>query len=234
MSVQAIGWVLDECTERGAERLVLLSIANHADNHGSNSWPSIETIAREAALGETRTKQAIRSLVNSGVLRVEPNAGGSRDVRADRRPNRYTILPLAENVDNSPSRNEGHEDHTTDPRPRGAPGSRGSQDEGRGGHTGDQEPSPPRPDPDSPPPDDFTIAALRAFAARTTKNEGTRTSIRHPRRYERKVFGEAMRDGELMAELRSLHADYPTLTATNLGHVLAGERSILNAHRREA
>lgn len=136
MSVQALSWVFDVSTARGADRLVLLSIANHADNKGLNSWPSIPTIARESGLGETRTKTAIKTLAAAGTLRVEQNAGGSADHRGDRRPNRYTILPFSNGGHPSDSRK------TTQPVDKSEDGgSTGVTSDADGGHTGDREPS---------------------------------------------------------------------------------------------
>lgn len=140
MSVQALTWVFDRCTTlKPAERLVLLSVANHADNTGRNSWPAISTIAREAGLGETRVKQAIKALAERGVLRIEPNAGGSADHRGDRRPNRYTIIPFAQGVDfpvDNPVDGAPVGGQTGDPRRV-----TGVTSGGHGGQTGDREPS---------------------------------------------------------------------------------------------
>lgn len=92
MSHQAVSWVLEHCpTVKGSDRLVLLSIANHCDPEGDNAWPSIATLAKEAALSETRVKQALRTLRASGVIVVTANAGGKASERADRRPNLYRI-----------------------------------------------------------------------------------------------------------------------------------------------
>lgn len=39
-------WVWDQSTTAGNERLVLLAIADTADDHGGNAWPSIWTCGR--------------------------------------------------------------------------------------------------------------------------------------------------------------------------------------------
>lgn len=94
MSVQALSWVLDDVRGiKPTERLALISIANHADRHGRNAWPSYETIAAEADINVDTAKRAVRSLRSAGVVTVEINRGGDADTRPDRRPNRYA-LPL--------------------------------------------------------------------------------------------------------------------------------------------
>lgn len=95
MSVQALSWVFDEV--RGlspVQRLVLLSIANHADKYGDNAWPSVATIREETDLARDNTvRDALRFLRDEGWIEVEVNGGGDHRVRADRRPNLYR-LPL--------------------------------------------------------------------------------------------------------------------------------------------
>lgn len=72
-------------------RLVLLGIANHDGDGGA--WPTLETLAVYAGGVDTRTvRRAIHQLVELGEIAVEINGGGNEHTRADRRPNRYTIL----------------------------------------------------------------------------------------------------------------------------------------------
>lgn len=96
MSVQAISWVMDdERITKGGLRLVLMSIANHADRFGENSWPSIKTIAREANLSERAAQYSVGQLVKLGLIEVDQQGGGHVRMRNDRRPNRYRIIPLS-------------------------------------------------------------------------------------------------------------------------------------------
>ena len=139
MSVQAISWVFDHADAHGSERLVLLSIANHADAEGRNSWPGVARIAREANLSESRTKAALRRLADEGVISIERHAGGSRDTRPDRRPNRYTILPLAVVPADDPAGGAGGP--RVPPAPTGGAGGAGGANGGRGGSPGGREPS---------------------------------------------------------------------------------------------
>lgn len=102
MSVQALGWVLDHSPTEGSDRLVVISLANHAgqvvddDDRGGDaweSWPGIATIQREARLRRERTvKDALARLVDAGhVVRVVNGAPDGR-MRADRRTNLYRLL----------------------------------------------------------------------------------------------------------------------------------------------
>jgi len=69
-------WVIEHSPSKGADRSVLLMIAYHADPDGGQSWPSIETLAREARLSRRATCYAIASLVEAG--EVEMALGGGR------------------------------------------------------------------------------------------------------------------------------------------------------------
>ncbi len=97
MSVQAMAWVLDHSPAKGTDRLVLLSIANHADKSPSDgaweAWPGIATIQREAALDRTRTvNDALSRLIEAGHLERIINGAPDQRIRADHRPNLYRVL----------------------------------------------------------------------------------------------------------------------------------------------
>jgi DNA-binding transcriptional MocR family regulator len=95
MSMQAVVWVLEhERSTEGTARLVLLSIANHANREGTDSWPSIDTIAWEVNRDRRTVQRALQWLAEQGLIEVEVQGGGSMKHQANRRPNRYTILPL--------------------------------------------------------------------------------------------------------------------------------------------
>jgi hypothetical protein len=50
VSYQAVKWVLDHSRAKGAARLVLIVLAEHANANGENTYPSVGTIARRAGL----------------------------------------------------------------------------------------------------------------------------------------------------------------------------------------
>lgn len=88
VKVMSLVWELDLPT---SEKMVLLVIADHADDQGENAWPAVATIARKASLSDRQTQRMIKQLTNLGLISVEKQAGGRREMRDDRRPNRYTL-----------------------------------------------------------------------------------------------------------------------------------------------
>lgn len=82
MSFEAVRWILENSKTKGAQRLILVVIAEHADKNGL-AWPSIETIARLANCSERFVKETIAKL-ESGELIIERGGGRGRS-------NRYRI-----------------------------------------------------------------------------------------------------------------------------------------------
>lgn len=70
MSVQALSWVLEESLAKGGGRLVLLALANHAGTDGSRTFPSVETLAREARMTRSGVQKALRRLEAEGHIRT--------------------------------------------------------------------------------------------------------------------------------------------------------------------
>ncbi len=68
-------WVWDKSPTAGNERLVLLAIADTADDDGRNAWPSMSTLARKTRLDIRTVQRVIRRLEGSGQLVVEVAAG---------------------------------------------------------------------------------------------------------------------------------------------------------------
>lgn len=90
MSVQWLAWAFQHAEATGGPRLVLLSLANHADESGV-CWPSIDTLAREARLSRRRVEQALRELVRSGVVLRQVN-GAPVTGHGGYRPNLYRLV----------------------------------------------------------------------------------------------------------------------------------------------
>jgi hypothetical protein len=59
---------------KGGERLVLLSLADRANDHGK-CWPSIRDIATRTQVSERQVKRLLRSLEKRGVLKKDLQAG---------------------------------------------------------------------------------------------------------------------------------------------------------------
>lgn len=74
------------------EKLVMLIIADHADDSGANAYPGIARIARRASLSERQVQRILSDLMRRNLIRIDFQRGGGVDVRSDRRPNRYTII----------------------------------------------------------------------------------------------------------------------------------------------
>ena len=68
MSVAALSWVLEHSDARLADRLVLLSLADHAKSDGTCSWPSIDTIARHARISRRQAQYSLAALEESGAI----------------------------------------------------------------------------------------------------------------------------------------------------------------------
>ena len=87
-----MSWVLDHVRGvKPAERLVLLSLANHASATGDDSWPSRATIAAEADLSLDTVDRALAALKKLGIVECHVQDGGDRRTPPSRRPNRYRL-----------------------------------------------------------------------------------------------------------------------------------------------
>lgn len=75
MSVQAFTWVMEHSEARLAARLTLMSIANHCDSYGENSFPSVGLIAKEAKISDREVQRSLRILVQLGELKIYPGTG---------------------------------------------------------------------------------------------------------------------------------------------------------------
>jgi hypothetical protein len=73
------------------EKMVLLVIADHASDDGTEAWPSQATIAKKASVSIRTVQRAVNTLVEKGFVYMQKGAGGSATCREDRRPHKYTI-----------------------------------------------------------------------------------------------------------------------------------------------
>jgi hypothetical protein len=96
VSVQAITWVLEHSQARYGARLVLLSIANHADREGKGAFPSITTIALEARMTPRQVRRTLPQLVDLGELVIEDESHESGT-------HRYTMTMGSRGGDNMSS-----------------------------------------------------------------------------------------------------------------------------------
>jgi hypothetical protein len=97
MSVIAMSWVFKKSKSTLGERLVLLALADHANDEGRNAYPSLGTLAEKSRLCERQVRRCIRKLEKSGELTVEIGEGWNGT-------NMYTLTALAD-VKNVPPGN---------------------------------------------------------------------------------------------------------------------------------
>ena len=73
------------------EKMVLLVIADHANDEGTQSYPSQATIAEKASISIRTVQRAVHTLCSQGYIRMFKHSGGSANCREDRRPHLYQI-----------------------------------------------------------------------------------------------------------------------------------------------
>ncbi len=61
-----------------AEKLLLLALADHADDDGHNCWPSVPYLAWKTSLSDRHVRRMMKSLRDKGVLIPVEREGGGR------------------------------------------------------------------------------------------------------------------------------------------------------------
>jgi hypothetical protein len=69
VSIQAVAWVLDLDVRDPHEKLILISLANHADASGF-CWPTMRTIGKEASCDRRTVLRRLPRLVAAGFVRI--------------------------------------------------------------------------------------------------------------------------------------------------------------------
>lgn len=91
MSIESMTAAMHHSRSTGTARLVLIGIANHDSDGGA--WPSIATLKKYAGgIDKRNIQRALDKLEELGEIRKQIQAGGTPDMRDDRRPNRYEFL----------------------------------------------------------------------------------------------------------------------------------------------
>jgi hypothetical protein len=98
MSVEAISWVWKFSRSRLAARLLMLRIANNADENGCNSWHTVPSMARATKLSERQVTRASRTLEALGEITVAFNAGPNG-------ANVYTLVGMGDKLSPPPVTN---------------------------------------------------------------------------------------------------------------------------------
>jgi hypothetical protein len=87
MSIRVLTWVMHESPSTGNDRLVLLAIADEANDTGGNAFPGIDRIAHKARVSRSTALRCIERLEAAGELAVtRPEQYGRGRV------NRYVVL----------------------------------------------------------------------------------------------------------------------------------------------
>ena len=97
MSVKALSWAFNESSAVGADRLVLLALADTMNDEGE-CWPSVKWLARKAKVSESTARRCLRNLEDLGEI-ITVDGGGSeaaeragfRKLRGDRNTNAYLL-----------------------------------------------------------------------------------------------------------------------------------------------
>jgi hypothetical protein len=74
MSIKIMTKVWAESEQKGSALLLLLAIADHADDNG-RAYPSVDALAEKIRMTPRNTQFLLRKIEQSGELIVEPNAG---------------------------------------------------------------------------------------------------------------------------------------------------------------
>lgn len=78
MSIRLMTRIWDSGAYSGGTLLVLLALADFANDDGTRIFPHVETLAKKARLSVRATQLALETLRNDGVLTVVGNTGGGR------------------------------------------------------------------------------------------------------------------------------------------------------------
>lgn len=100
MSIKVMTWVWDHSPAAGTDLLMLLAIADQANDDGRDAWPSIKTLAQRTRLDQRTVRRVLKRLVDAGHLVIKPGGG--------RRSNNYEIPMTCVNAELSTPLANGH------------------------------------------------------------------------------------------------------------------------------
>ncbi len=87
MSIQAVAWVLDQLIRDPWKKLIMISLANHADHTTGECWPSMRLIAKEASCRRETVQRKLPELETDGLIQIIKADKGDR-----RRVHTYRLL----------------------------------------------------------------------------------------------------------------------------------------------
>ena len=77
MSIRLMTLVWDVRWPTQNHLLVMLKLADHANDDGGKVWPAVATIAKQAQCSERTVQNVLKALRDCGLATVERNGGGS-------------------------------------------------------------------------------------------------------------------------------------------------------------
>jgi hypothetical protein len=90
MSIKLMSLIWEHATVGGSELLMLLALADYANDDGGSIYPSMQTLAKKSRLSVDQARRVIHKLINDGVIELVEE-GGWKNGR--NRSNEYRILP---------------------------------------------------------------------------------------------------------------------------------------------
>lgn len=87
MSIQAVAWALDQYVPDPVLKLILISLANHADHVNGICWPSMRVIGNEASCRRETVLRKLPDLEEGGFIEIIKAKRGER-----RRAHTYRLL----------------------------------------------------------------------------------------------------------------------------------------------
>lgn len=114
MSVQATTWVWSNSKTTGTAKLVMLAIADHAWQDGTNAWPSIGRLAKMTGLSEMTVRRGVATAESLGELRVVRSLGG-RSSKGTHASNDYVLVMEQPSQDDTPDLSQPSQGDTPNP-----------------------------------------------------------------------------------------------------------------------
>ena len=79
MSIKLMSCIWENFPRGGGEKLVLLALADWADDFGYRIYPSIAAVAKKTNLSERQVQRILNKFVDDGILEIVANENGGRN-----------------------------------------------------------------------------------------------------------------------------------------------------------
>ena len=70
MSIKVMTWTWDNTSVGGTELLVMLALADCANDEGGHCWPSISTLARKCRIDQRTAQRVLKRLADAGLITI--------------------------------------------------------------------------------------------------------------------------------------------------------------------